>query len=60
MLKLLRRLVSEEEGQGLVEYALIIGLVAVVLIVALTQMQGGIAGVFDRIRDKLNAIPTPP
>jgi pilus assembly protein Flp/PilA len=60
MLKLLRRLVSEEEGQGLVEYALIIGLVAVVLIVALQSMEGGIAGVFDRIRDRLIALPTPP
>jgi len=60
MLKLLRRLVSEEEGQGLVEYALIIGLVAVVLIVALSSMQVSISSVFEKITGKLNAIPTPP
>ncbi|MEX0974517.1 MAG: Flp family type IVb pilin [Bacillota bacterium] len=57
MTKLLRRLVSEEEGQGMVEYALIIGLVAIVLIVAIQGMQGGITGVFDRIRDTLNGTP---
>lgn len=59
-MKLLRRLVFEEEGQGLVEYALIIGLVAVVLIVALSSMEGGISGVFDRITGKLNTVVTGP
>jgi pilus assembly protein Flp/PilA len=47
--KLLKRLVSGEEGQGLVEYALIIGLIAIVLFGALSLMEGGIAGVFARI-----------
>lgn len=56
MSKLLRRLVSEEEGQGLVEYALIIGLVAIVLIAALQGMEGGIAGVFTRIQTALGLI----
>lgn len=54
--KLLKRLVSGEEGQGLVEYALIIGLIAIVLIVALNGMAGGIAGVFDRIRIALGGV----
>ena len=56
MFKLLKRLVSDEEGQGLVEYALIIGLVAIVLIVALQSMEGGIAGVFEKIRQQLALI----
>lgn len=56
MTKLLRRLVSEEEGQGMVEYALIIGLVAIVLIVAITGMQGGIAAVFDKIKTTLTGL----
>lgn len=56
MYKLLRRLVREEEGQGLVEYALIIGLVAIVLIVALSGMTGGIEGVFGRIKDALTGV----
>ncbi len=39
----------DEEGQSLVEYALIIGLVAVVLIASLTALQGGTTGVFNNI-----------
>lgn len=54
MFKFLRRLVSEDEGQGMVEYALIIGLVAIVLIVAIQGMTGGLSGVFGRIRDALS------
>jgi len=52
MLILLKRLIREEEGQGLVEYALIIALVAVMLVLALGRLQGGIEGVFDDIVDK--------
>ena len=39
----------EEEGQGLVEYALIIVLVSIVAIVGLTTLSGAINGVFDEI-----------
>ncbi len=35
-MELIRRFVREEEGQGLVEYALILGLIAIVAIAALT------------------------
>ena len=38
-----------EEAQGLVEYALIIALIAVVLIGALTYLEGGINAVFKAI-----------
>jgi pilus assembly protein Flp/PilA len=40
---------NREEGQGMAEYALIIALVAVLLVGALTLLQGGISGVFDDI-----------
>lgn len=40
---------SEEEGQGLVEYALIIALVSVLLVASLTALRGGIAQVFTDI-----------
>lgn len=39
----------DEEGQTLVEYALIIALVSVALTGALTALAGGIEGVFDQI-----------
>lgn len=45
---------EEESGQGMVEYGLIIALIAVVLIVALTAMQGGIQRTFEAIT---NALP---
>ena len=47
------RFIREEEGQGMVEYGLIIGLVAVMVIGALTLMSGGISGAFDKITAKL-------
>lgn len=42
-------IVRNQEGQGLVEYALIIALVSVVLVGALTLLAGGISGVFATI-----------
>ena len=38
----LRRLLAEQDGQGLTEYALILGLIAVVAIVALTLLGGSV------------------
>ncbi|HNV71144.1 MAG TPA: Flp family type IVb pilin [Candidatus Ozemobacteraceae bacterium] len=45
----------QEEGQGLVEYALIIGLIAVVAIAALTASGGSISGIFGAIGNKLSS-----
>ena len=44
---------QSEEGQGLVEYALIIALVAVVLIAGLVALQGGIETAFTNITASL-------
>jgi pilus assembly protein Flp/PilA len=54
----LHSLRSDERGQGLVEYALIIALVSIALIAALGVMAGGIGNVFGDINTALqNAIP---
>ena len=55
MIQRLQELVSRlrEEGQGLVEYALIIVLVAIVVIAALTALGGQVQGVFQSITDAL-------
>lgn len=54
MKKFLNWFASEESGQGLVEYGLIIALIAVVLIGALTLLGSGIDGKFKEITDALS------
>ena len=48
-------LIKDEEGQGMVEYGLIIALIAVVVIVALTSMGTSLSGIFNGISGKLTA-----
>ncbi len=50
----MNRFFREEEGQGLVEYALIIGLIAIVAIAALSAAGGSVSGLFNNITGKLN------
>ena len=45
---------DDEEGQTLVEYALIIALVSIALITALGLMTDALNGVFSRITSELN------
>ena len=45
---------NDERGQGMVEYGLIIALVAVVLIGALTALSGGLDSIFTKATDTLN------
>ena len=49
---------SEESGQGLVEYALIIALVAVGLIAILLVLRNSIGNVFNNAAGQLNNAPT--
>ncbi len=48
-----RSWLRREDGQAMVEYALIIALVAVILVGALTALETGIAGTFGDIVAKL-------
>lgn len=50
---LMKRLIVEEEGQGMVEYALIIALISVVAITTLGLIGDEIKTVFGKIQDKL-------
>jgi pilus assembly protein Flp/PilA len=50
----LRSLGVSEEAQGLVEYALIIVLIAIAVILALTALGTTISDVFDNIVGELN------
>jgi pilus assembly protein Flp/PilA len=53
--KLLNRLGSPQSGQGMVEYALILVLVSIVVIVILLTMGGQIQNVFSNVVAALNA-----
>ncbi len=51
---LLAQLKQHDEGQGLIEYALIVLLIAIVVIVVLTAVGGEINGVFSDISTELS------
>lgn len=53
MLNLITRLIKDEEGQGLAEYALILVLIAIVVIVALTALGKGIGETFNDVTKNL-------
>lgn len=57
-MELIRRFVKEEEGQGLVEYALIIGLISIVAIAALSAAGGSIGDMFSTVSTKLTGAAT--
>jgi len=62
MLKLylwIRNLLADEQGQTLTEYALILVLIAVVAIVAVTALGGGISNVLDQITTGLGPVTAP-
>lgn len=48
------RFIREEEGAGMVEYALLVALIGVLLITAIAAFRGGIDGVFGRATTELN------
>ena len=50
-------LLGSERGQGLVEYALILVLVAVVVIAVLSLLGPAIGNVFSQILDGINNVP---
>ncbi len=49
----LRVLWNGEEGQGLLEYGLLVALIALVCVAALTDVGKNVNAVFEKIRDEL-------
>jgi len=48
-MNLLKKLLRDESGQGMVEYGLILALIAVALIAGMTLLGDEIAAIFDSI-----------
>lgn len=56
MTNLMTRFMNEDNGQDLLEYALVAGLVALGALVAAQTMSGAVGSLYSRITSKLNAI----
>ena len=52
---MIRSFFTKENGQGLVEYALILVLIAVVVIGIMSALGSQVAGVFDKINSSLSS-----
>jgi len=52
-MNLLNKLLRDESGQGMVEYGLILALIAVVVIGVMTTLGGQVEGIFQSIVDGL-------
>ena len=58
MKAVLSKFMKDESGQGLVEYALIIALVAIGLIAILVLFRNAIGNVFNESKNRLNNAPS--
>lgn len=56
-MKSLKKRMRDERGQGLVEYALILVLIAIVVIAAVTNVGKTTSGVFSQVDQKLQNTP---
>lgn len=59
MIEKLRNLVWDEEGQGMVEYGLIIAIVSIALILVLSGLSGGLKSIFEEAEGTLKNPPEP-
>lgn len=55
-----KKMLFNEEGAALVEYALLVGLIAMACVVAIGALGDAIAGLFQDIADAIGGIELPP
>lgn len=58
MLNLFARFVREDQGQDLIEYALLAGFISLVAVTAITNVGSGVNVVYGNIDAQVDAIPT--
>ncbi|MBP2626275.1 MAG: Flp/Fap pilin component [Firmicutes bacterium] len=54
MIQMVRAMLRNEKGQGMVEYGLILALIAVVVVGVMTTMGSGLNGILGTVNGKLN------
>jgi pilus assembly protein Flp/PilA len=57
MKNLMKRLVREDEGQDLIEYALLAGFISLVAVTMITNVGAGVNGVYSNINTQVHNIP---
>lgn len=57
MNEMMNWIANEEEGQGMVEYALILALIAIAAIAVLPSIGGKIKGIFSNVSSALDQTP---
>ena len=57
MTHLIHRFVRDDEGQDLIEYALLAGFISLVAVVAITQVGTGVNAVYGNVNNQVQAIP---
>jgi pilus assembly protein Flp/PilA len=58
MRSLFNRFVREDNGQDLIEYALLAGFISLVAVLAITNIGTGVNAVYTNIDGQVKAIPT--
>ena len=58
MMNLLARFVRDDQGQDLIEYALLAGFISLVAVTAITNVGTGVNTVYGNINSQVAAIPT--
>ncbi len=56
-MRILQRIAKDESGAAMVEYGLLVGLIAVVCIVGIQQLGNNVNGVFCAINTAIAAVP---
>ncbi|MFN2581502.1 MAG: Flp family type IVb pilin [Candidatus Dormibacteria bacterium] len=53
------RFIDDDQGADLIEYALLVGLIALAMTASLTQVSTSISGLFGKIKTSLDKITVP-
>ncbi len=59
MSTLIMKLIADEHGQDLIEYALLAGFVSLVVVATVTNLGGAVNTIYTGVNTQVGLIPTP-